>query len=149
TSPTPTASCAGSKPYSSTERDTTMAFEFKMPDIGEGLHEGEIVKWHVKAGDDVRENQPLVDVLTDKATVEIPSPKSGKVLKLLAAPGEKVLVGQTLIVIGAAGETLPAAAPAPAAPPKSAAPVSAARTAGSSSAAPAAAGPAKASGSAY
>ncbi|MBI4050951.1 MAG: 2-oxo acid dehydrogenase subunit E2 [Elusimicrobia bacterium] len=76
-----------------------MAYEFKLPDVGEGLHEGEIVKWHVKEGELVQENQPLVDVLTDKATVEIPSPKTGKILKLLAQPGQKVRVGEGLIQI--------------------------------------------------
>ncbi len=64
-----------------------MNFEFKLPDIGEGLVEGEIVKWFVKEGDTVAENQPLASVLTDKAEVEIPSPKSGKVLKLFGKPG--------------------------------------------------------------
>ena len=55
-----------------------MNFEFNLPDIGEGLVEGEIVKWFVKIGDTVEENQPIATVLTDKAEVEIPSPKSGK-----------------------------------------------------------------------
>ena len=59
-----------------------MAFEFKLPDIGEGVAEGEIVKWLVKAGDAVREDQPLVEVMTDKATVEIPSPRAGTVAAL-------------------------------------------------------------------
>src|ERR1700674_2153207 len=53
-------------------------FEFKLPDIGEGVVEGEIVKWLVKAGDVITEDQPLVEVMTDKATVTIPSPKAGK-----------------------------------------------------------------------
>ena len=56
-----------------------MIYEFKLPDIGEGLTEGELVKWHVKEGDSVSENQPLCNVLTDKAEVEIPSPKSGRI----------------------------------------------------------------------
>jgi pyruvate dehydrogenase E2 component (dihydrolipoamide acetyltransferase) len=61
-----------------------MAFEFKFPDIGEGLTEGEIVRWLVKEGDEVKEGQPLVEVETDKALAEIPSPKTGVILKILA-----------------------------------------------------------------
>lgn len=80
-----------------------MAYEFKLPDVGEGLHEGEVVKWHVKEGDPIHENQPMVDVLTDKATVEIPSPKTGKVAKLLAAPGQIVKVGEGLVLIEVEG----------------------------------------------
>ena len=53
-------------------------FEFRLPDIGEGVVEGEVVKWHVKEGDNVREDQPMVEVMTDKATVEIPSPQGGR-----------------------------------------------------------------------
>ena len=56
-----------------------MVFEFKLPDVGEGIHEGEIVKWHVKAGDPVKEDQLIVEVMTDKATVEITSPKAGRI----------------------------------------------------------------------
>ena len=87
-----------------------MAFEFKLPDIGEGVHEGEIVKWLVKEGDTVKEDQPLVEVMTDKATVEIPSPKAGTVLKLMYKEGEVAKVGTVLVTIGAAGETAPAPA---------------------------------------
>ncbi|MFT7619065.1 MAG: pyruvate/2-oxoglutarate dehydrogenase complex dihydrolipoamide acyltransferase (E2) component, partial [Planctomycetota bacterium] len=54
-----------------------MAFEFKLPDLGEGVAEGEIVEWKVAVGDTVTEDQPLVEVMTDKATVEIPSPRAG------------------------------------------------------------------------
>jgi pyruvate/2-oxoglutarate dehydrogenase complex dihydrolipoamide acyltransferase (E2) component len=76
-----------------------MAFEFKLPDLGEGLEEGEIVEWLVKEGDVLTEDQPMVKVLTDKAEVEIPSPKAGKVSKLHAANGEKVKVGATIVEI--------------------------------------------------
>ncbi len=81
-----------------------MAVEFKLPDIGEGVHEGEIVKWLVKEGDTVKEDQPLVEVMTDKATVEIPSPAAGKVLQIRAQEGEVVKVGSVLVVIGKEGE---------------------------------------------
>jgi pyruvate dehydrogenase E2 component (dihydrolipoamide acetyltransferase) len=87
-----------------------MAFEFKLPDLGEGLTEGEIVKWLVKVGDPVEESQVFVQVETDKAVIEIPSPRKGVVLKLGAAEGETVQVGRVIIVIGEAGEK-PAAAP--------------------------------------
>lgn len=87
-------------------------FEFKLPDIGEGVHEGEIVKWLVKEGDRVQEFQPMVEVMTDKATVEIPVPKSGVILKLMAKEGEVVKVGSVLVLIGEPGE---AAGPLPAA----------------------------------
>ena len=90
-----------------------MTYEFKLPDIGEGLIEGEVVKWHVKEGDQVCENQPLVTVLTDKAEVEIPSPKTGVVTKLAAGPGQKVAVHATLVTfeLGGNGSQHPAAAP--------------------------------------
>lgn len=76
-----------------------MPFEFRLPDIGEGIHEGEIVKWLVKEGDFVREDQPMVEVMTDKATVEIPAPRAGKILKLHAKEGEVVKVGSVLVTI--------------------------------------------------
>lgn len=76
-----------------------MAFEFKLPDLGEGLEEGEIVQWLVQEGDTIAEDQPMVKVLTDKAEVEIPAPKAGKVSKLHAQAGEKVKVGATLVEI--------------------------------------------------
>ncbi len=97
-----------------------MNYEFKLPDIGEGLTEGEVVKWHVKEGDSVKENQPLCNVLTDKAEVEIPSPKNGKIVKLFAKEGEKVKVHAPLVSFDLAGGAAlaadghkPAAAPAP------------------------------------
>ena len=77
-----------------------MVFEFHLPDIGEGVAEGEVVKWLVKEGAEVKENQPLVEIMTDKVNVEIPSPKKGTVLKLMAKEGEVVKVGQVLLVIG-------------------------------------------------
>lgn len=91
-----------------------MAFEFKFPDVGEGIHEGKIVQWLVKAGDAVKMDQPLVKVETDKAVVELPSPRAGTLLELRVAQGEVVHVGDVLVVIGAAGER-------PATPPPAAA----------------------------
>ncbi len=94
-----------------------MNYDFKLPDIGEGLTEGELVKWHVKEGDTVKENDPICNVLTDKAEVEIPSPKNGKIAKLAAKVGEKVKVHETLVTFElAGGDSKPAAAPASAAP---------------------------------
>ncbi|MBS3920152.1 MAG: 2-oxo acid dehydrogenase subunit E2 [Deltaproteobacteria bacterium] len=90
-----------------------MAFEFKFPDIGEGLTEGEIVRWLVKEGDEVKEGQPLVEVETDKALAEIPSPATGAVLKILAKEKEIVKVGQVIVVIGEKGEALAAPPPRP------------------------------------
>jgi pyruvate dehydrogenase E2 component (dihydrolipoamide acetyltransferase) len=90
-----------------------MAYEFKFPDIGEGLTEGEIVRWLVKEGDEIKEGQPLVEVETDKALAEIPSPKSGIVTKILAREKEVVKVGQIIVIFGEKGEAV--AQPAPAA----------------------------------
>ncbi len=90
-----------------------MAFEFKFPDIGEGLTEGEIVRWLVKEGDEVKEGQPLVEVETDKALAEIPSPATGVVLKILAKEKEIVKVGQVIVIIGEKGEALAAPPPRP------------------------------------
>jgi pyruvate dehydrogenase E2 component (dihydrolipoamide acetyltransferase) len=74
-------------------------FEFKLPDLGEGIAEGEILKWHVKEGHDVAEDAPLVDVETDKAAVTIPSPRGGKVARLGGAVGDTVAVGHVIAVI--------------------------------------------------
>ena len=74
-------------------------FEFKLPDIGEGVVEGEIVKWLVKAGDEISEDQALVEVMTDKATVTIPSPRKGKVIKTVGAEGSIAKVHGTLVVM--------------------------------------------------
>lgn len=75
-----------------------MAYEFKLPDVGEGIHEGEIVKFHVKEGDTVQEDDVLAEVQTDKAVVEIPVPVSGTVTKLNAKEGEILEVGSVLAV---------------------------------------------------
>jgi pyruvate dehydrogenase E2 component (dihydrolipoamide acetyltransferase) len=90
-----------------------MAFEFKFPDIGEGLTEGEIVHWLVKEGDEIKEGDPLVEVETDKALAEIPSPRTGVILKILAKEKEVVKVGQVIVVIGERGEALTAPSPKP------------------------------------
>ena len=72
-------------------------YEFKLPDIGEGVVEGEIVEWHISIGDTVKEDDPVVDIMTDKATVTIPSPIDGTVLSLSGDIGDMVPVGTTLI----------------------------------------------------
>ncbi len=76
-----------------------MPYEFKFPDVGEGIAEGEIVKWRVKEGDRVNEHDILAEIETDKAVVEMPSPKSGTVSKILHKEGDTVKVGETLIII--------------------------------------------------
>ncbi len=83
-----------------------MAKEFKFPDVGEGITEGEIVKWFVKEGDEVKEHQALGEIETDKAIVEMPSPYSGVVLKIAPKEGDTVKVGDTLVVIGEKGESV-------------------------------------------
>ncbi|MFW6051737.1 MAG: biotin/lipoyl-containing protein, partial [Myxococcota bacterium] len=75
------------------------AFELKLPDIGEGVHEGEIVAWHVKPGDRVAEDDPFVEVMTDKATVTIGAPKAGEVRELRFGVGDTARVGQVLAVL--------------------------------------------------
>ncbi|OZM58428.1 branched-chain alpha-keto acid dehydrogenase subunit E2 [Lottiidibacillus patelloidae] len=86
-----------------------MAYEFKLPDIGEGIHEGEIVKWFVKAGDEVKEDDILLEVQNDKAVVEIPSPVDGKILELKVEEGTVSVVGDVLLTIEAEGEIPPSA----------------------------------------
>lgn len=81
-----------------------MAFEFKFPDVGEGIHEGKIVVWLVNLGDTVKMDQPLVKVETDKAVVELPSPKAGTILEIRASQGDVIHVGDVIVVIGEAGE---------------------------------------------
>ena len=78
-----------------------MAYEFRMPDLGEGVAEGEIVRWLVAPGQEVAEDDLLVEIQTDKATVEVPSPASGVVSRILAEEGAVVPVGDLLVVIGA------------------------------------------------
>ncbi|HHH11115.1 MAG TPA: 2-oxo acid dehydrogenase subunit E2, partial [Sorangium sp.] len=78
-------------------------FNFKLPDIGEGVVEGEIVTWLIELGDVVSEDQPVVEVMTDKATVTITSPRSGKVVQLGGDEGEVIPVHSTLLKIELAG----------------------------------------------
>jgi pyruvate dehydrogenase E2 component (dihydrolipoyllysine-residue acetyltransferase) len=97
-----------------------MAYEFKLPDLGEGLTEGEIARWLVQEGQEIAEDDPLVEVQTDKTTVEIPSPAAGKVARIMVGEGQVVPVGTVLVVIGEDGaapavEEQPRAEPAAAA----------------------------------
>ena len=78
-------------------------FEFRLPDIGEGIAEAEIVAWHVKVGDEIAEDQQIADMMTDKATVEMESPVSGKVLELAGEVGDQVPIGSVLAVIETEG----------------------------------------------
>jgi pyruvate dehydrogenase E2 component (dihydrolipoamide acetyltransferase) len=91
-----------------------MAYEFKLPDLGEGLTEGEIARWLVQEGQEVAEDDPLVEIQTDKTTVEIPSPAAGKVARIMVAEGDIVPVGTVLVVIGEDGAEPAKAASAPA-----------------------------------
>jgi pyruvate dehydrogenase E2 component (dihydrolipoamide acetyltransferase) len=84
-----------------------VAYEFKLPDIGEGIHEGEIVKWFVKPGDEIKEDDILLEVQNDKAVVEIPSPVDGKVLEVKVEEGTVSIVGDVLVTIDA-GDANPA-----------------------------------------
>jgi pyruvate dehydrogenase E2 component (dihydrolipoamide acetyltransferase) len=96
-----------------------MAYEFKLPDLGEGLTEGEIARWLVEEGQEIAEDDPLVEVQTDKTTVEIPSPAAGKVASILVEEGKVVPVGTVLVVISEDGamppvkDEQPQAEPAP------------------------------------
>jgi 2-oxoisovalerate dehydrogenase E2 component (dihydrolipoyl transacylase) len=104
-------------------------FVFKLPDVGEGIAEAEVVAWHVAVGSMVGEDDPLVDVMTDKATVELPSPRAGRVVAITGSPGDKVRVGSELLVLDVDNDeasqegavsteaaTAPSVAPAPQAP---------------------------------
>jgi pyruvate dehydrogenase E2 component (dihydrolipoamide acetyltransferase) len=95
-----------------------MAYEFRFPDVGEGITEGEIVAWKAKVGDRVEAHQVLVEVETDKAVVEIPSPAAGTILDLRGAPGDVIQVGDVIAVIGAASDQVPEPAPPPPKAPK-------------------------------
>jgi pyruvate/2-oxoglutarate dehydrogenase complex dihydrolipoamide acyltransferase (E2) component len=93
-----------------------MAYEFRLPDLGEGLTEGEIARWLVSEGQEIAEDEPLVEIQTDKTTVEVPSPAAGRVARILVAEGETVPVGTVLVVIGEDGavtDEQPRAEPAP------------------------------------
>ena len=79
-------------------------YEFKLPDIGEGIAEAEIVAWHVKLGDSVEEDQQLADMMTDKATVEMESPVAGKVVKLAGEVGDQIAIGSVLVVTQVMGD---------------------------------------------
>ncbi len=94
-------------------------FEFKLPDIGEGVAEGEIVAWHVQSGDQVKEDQAMVEVMTDKATVTIGAPKKGAILETHAAVGQVLSVGALLVVIETEGDDSKAMARPSAPPPPS------------------------------
>ena len=89
-------------------------YEFKLPDIGEGIAEAEIVAWHVKVGDTIGEDQQIADMMTDKATVEMESPVAGKVVQLAGEVGDQIPIGSVLAVIETEGAAPAEAAPAPA-----------------------------------
>ena len=92
--------------------------DFKLPDIGEGVHEGEVTKWLVKPGDKLAADQPMVEVMTDKATVEIPSPVAGIVEEVFAEEGQTIEVGKVLLRIAENGKTKIEASERVAAPPE-------------------------------
>jgi pyruvate dehydrogenase E2 component (dihydrolipoamide acetyltransferase) len=102
-----------------------MAYEFKFPDVGEGITEGELLSWKVKEGDQVAQDQTLAEMETDKAVVEMPSPRAGKVLKLHAAEGDIVNVGDVLVTIEEPAAVAAAPGPAAAVPPTEAPPAAA------------------------
>lgn len=106
-----------------------MPLEFRLPDIGEGVVEGEIVRWLVKEGDVLREDQPMVEVMTDKATVEIPTPKAGRVERILVPSGKICAVGQVMVVIATEGGAAQQLSPPPPAQKPSATPSAAASAA--------------------
>src|SRR5215217_4465360 len=82
-------------------------YEFKLPDIGEGIAEAEIVAWHVKVGDTIGEDQQIADMMTDKATVEMESPVAGKIVQLAGEVGDQIAIGSVLVVIETEGEAHP------------------------------------------
>ena len=81
-----------------------MTYTFKMPDIGEGVVEAEIVAWHVKVGDEVAEDDPIADAMTDKATIELTAPVDGTVTSIGCEAGDKLAVGSALVVFATDGE---------------------------------------------
>jgi len=85
-----------------------MPFDFKLPDLGEGITEGEIRKWLVSEGDSVEEHQNVLEIETDKAVVEVPSPKAGSVVKINKTEGETAKVGDVLMTIAEKGEAVEA-----------------------------------------
>src|SRR6187431_1766920 len=89
-------------------------FVFRLPDIGEGIAEAEIVAWHVKPGDVVKEDGRLADLMTDKATVEMESPVAGKVLEVAGEVGDVIAIGSPLVVLETEGDVAEATAAAPA-----------------------------------
>ncbi len=89
-------------------------YEFKLPDIGEGIAEAEIVAWHVKVGDTIAEDQQIADMMTDKATVEMESPVAGKVVQLAGEVGDQIPIGSVLAVIETEGEAAATPEPVPA-----------------------------------
>src|SRR3989344_963367 len=91
-----------------------MAYQFRFPDVGEGIAEGVLVKWKVKAGDAIKEDAALADVETAKALVEIPSPKSGTILQLHFSEGQTIHVGDVLVTIGDAEEKVASVSVTPA-----------------------------------
>jgi 2-oxoglutarate dehydrogenase complex dihydrolipoamide succinyltransferase (E2) component len=95
-----------------------MTYDLKLPDIGEGVAEGEILKWMAKEGDHVKEDQPIVEIMTDKVNVQIPAPRTGTVVKILVKEGDVAKVGQTIMTIddGSAGGASPTSAPPAPAP---------------------------------
>jgi pyruvate dehydrogenase E2 component (dihydrolipoamide acetyltransferase) len=84
-----------------------LTFEFKFADIGEGVHEGEILQWHVKAGDVVTKDQLVVEVMTEKVNVEIAAPVPGKINELKFGEGEVVKVGEVMFIIEESGSSEP------------------------------------------
>ncbi len=84
-------------------------FEFKLPDLGEGIHEAEILKWHLTPGETIGEDEPLVDVETDKAAVTIPSPRGGVLKSVAGGEGEVVVVGQVIAIVDDGVEDVPSA----------------------------------------
>src|SRR5512133_2100005 len=104
-----------------------MAYKLELPDIGEGVVEAEVQQWFVEVGEVVDEDQPLVEVMTDKATVTIPSPKRGRILKRFWSVGDVAKVHSPLVEMELEGAPAEAVAPAPASAPPAGQPVMAVR----------------------